>query len=109
MKAEAREGAAAAASTERAAADVDRGEEMTEAAAAEPGLTIGELVDKTTHKLTFTEGCARMVNMEAALSSRAGAEHSDVLAKAERLLHKAEEYLEQRAEAGSGVLRECGA
>ena len=49
------------------------GDEMTEAAAAEPGLTIGELVDKTTDKLTFMkgymEGCARMVNMEAALSS----------------------------------------
>ncbi|CAE7749929.1 unnamed protein product, partial [Symbiodinium microadriaticum] len=58
------------------------GDEMTEAAAAEPGLTIGELVDKTTDKLTFMkgymEGCARMVNMEA------------------------EEYLEQRdAEAGA--------
>ena len=74
------------------AADVDK------AAAAEPGLTIGELVDKTTDKLTFMEGymegCARMVNMEAALSSRAGAEHRDVLAKAEKLLHKAEEYLD---------------
>ena len=89
----------------RAAADVDMGDEMTEAAAAEPDLTIGELVDKTTDKLTFMGKMeARMVNMEAALSSRAGAEHSDVLAKAERLLHKAEEYLEQRdAEAGAAA------
>ena len=107
-KAEERAGAAVAAPTERSAADVDMGEEMTEAAAANPGLTVGELVDKTTDKLTFMkgymEGCVRMVNAEAALSSRAGAEHREVLAQAARVLHEAEEYLEQRdAEAGAAA------
>ena len=49
-------------------------------------------------------GCARMVQFEAALSARPGAEHSRVLAHAEKLLHKAEEYLEQRdAEAGAAA------
>ena len=84
---------------------------MTEAAAANPGLTVGELVDKTTDKLKFMkfmegymEGAARMVQFEGALSSRAGAEHRRVLEHAEELLHKAEEYLEQRdAEAGAAA------
>ena len=52
-KAEERSGAAVAAPMERSAADVDMGEEMTEAAAANPGFTVGELVDKTTDKLKF--------------------------------------------------------
>ncbi|CAE7928850.1 pol, partial [Symbiodinium necroappetens] len=100
--------AAAAAHPERSAADVDMGDEMTEAAVEDPDLTVGQLVDKTTDKLKFMEGymegAARMVQFEAALSCRAGAEHSRVLTHAEQLLHKGEEYLEQRdAEAGAAA------
>ena len=90
---------------ERSAADVD----MTEAAVANPSLTVGELVDvRQTDKLEFMagymEGASRMVQFEGALSLRAGAEHRRVLEHAEELLHKSEEYLKQRAaEAGAAA------
>ena len=106
-KAEERSGAAAAAPQERSAADVDMAADMTEAAAADPSLTVGELVDKTTKKLehmsAYMEGAARMVGFEA-LSSRAGAEHRRVLEHAEELLQKSEVYLQNRAaEAGAAA------
>ena len=86
-KAEERSGAAEAAPQERSAADVDMAADMTEAAAADPNLTVGELVDKTTKKLehmsAYMEGASRMVGFEGALSSRAGAEHRRVLEHAE--------------------------
>ena len=89
-KAEERAGAADAARPERSAAsdDVDMGDVMSEAAASDPSLTIGELaigelVDKTSEKLKFMagymEGAARMVRAESMESSRAGAEHRRVL------------------------------
>ena len=78
-KAEERSGAAAAAPQERSAADVDMATDMTEAAVADPSLTVGELVDKTKQKLeymsAYMEGASRMVGFEGALSSQAGAEH----------------------------------
>ena len=49
-------GAGDAAPPERSPADVDMATDMTEAAAADPNLTVGELVDKTTKKL-FLSGC----------------------------------------------------
>ena len=62
---------------------------------------MGELVDKTTKKLehmsAYMEGAARMVGFEGALSSRAGAEHGQVLKRAEELLQKSEKFLEERA------------
>ena len=81
---------------------------MTEAAVADPRLTVGELVDKTTKKLehmsAYMEGAARMVGFEGALSSRAGAEHSRLLERAEELLQKSEVYLQERAgEAGAAA------
>ena len=81
---------------------------MTAAASADPNLTMGELVDKTTKKLehmsAYMEGAARMVNFEGALSSRAGAEHSRVLEHAQELLQKSEVFLQERAEeAGAAV------
>ena len=87
---------------------MDMAEDMTAAAAANPSLSVGELVDKTTDKLKFMsgymEGASRMVQLEGALSSRAGAEHRRVLEHAEELLHRAEEYLEQRdSEAGAAA------
>ena len=113
-KAEERSGAA-----QRSAADVDMATDMTEAAAADPSLTVGELVDKTTKKLehmsAYMEGAARMVGFEGALSSRAGAEHRRVLEHAEELLQKSEEYLKERAAearaaaSGAPSSRECGA
>ena len=69
-KAEERSGAAEAARSERSAAgdDVDMGDVMSEAAASDPTLTIGDLVDKTSEKLKFMagymEGAARMVRAE---------------------------------------------
>ena len=105
---EERSGAAEAAPQERSAADVDMAADMTEAAAADPNLTVGELVDKTTKKLehmsAYMEGASRMVGFEGALSSRAGAEHRRVLEHAEELLQKSEEYLKERAaEAGAAA------
>ena len=107
-KAEERSGAAAAAPQERSAADVDMATDMTEAAVADPSLTVGELVDKTTQKLeymsAYMEGASRMVGFEGALSSRAGAEHRRVLEHAEELLQKSEECLKERAaEAGAAA------
>ena len=54
-KVEGRSGAAEAARPERSAAgdDVDMGDVMSEAAASDPSLTIGDLVDKTSEKLKF--------------------------------------------------------
>ena len=81
---------------------MDMGEDMTAAASADPNLTMGDLVDKTTKKLehmsAYMEGAARMVNFEGALSSRAGAEHSRVLEHAQELLQKSEVFLQERAE-----------
>ena len=77
VKAEERSGAAAAAPQERSAADVDMATDMTEAAVANPSLTVGELVDKTTEKLEYMagymEGASRMVQFEGALSVRSTA------------------------------------
>ena len=107
-KAEERSGAAEAAPQERSAADVDMATDMTEAAVADPSLTVGELVDKTKQKLdymsAYMEGASRMVGFEGALSSRAGAEHRRVLEHAQELLQKSEEYLKERAaEAGAAA------
>ncbi|CAE7361303.1 unnamed protein product, partial [Symbiodinium microadriaticum] len=107
-KAEERSGAAAAAPQERSAADVDMATDMTDAAVADPSLTLGELVDKTTQKLeymsAYMEGASRMVGFEGALSCRAGAEHRRVLEHAQELLQKSEEYLKERAaEAGAAA------
>ena len=72
VKAEERSGAAVAAPQERSAADVDMAADMTEAAVANPSLTVGELVDKTTDKLEFMagymEGASPMVQFEGARS-----------------------------------------
>ena len=110
-KAEGRSGAAEAARPERSAAgdDVDMGDVMSEAAASDPSLTIGELVDKTSEKLKFMagymEGAARMVRAEGLESARAGAEHRRVLEHAEDLLRRSEEFLEQQGvEAGAALL-----
>ena len=109
-KAEERAGAADAARPERSAGsdDVDMGDVMSEAAASDPSLTIGELVDKTSEKLKFMagymEGAARMVRAESMESSRAGAEHRRVLEHAEKLLRRSEEFLEQQdVEAGAAA------
>ena len=81
-----------------AEADVDMADAMTEAAEANPSLTVGELVDQTNEKLQYMAGY-----MDCALSS-AGAEHRRVLEHAEKLLRRSEEYLEQRdAEAGAAA------
>ena len=93
-KAEERSGAAEAAHSERSAAgdDVDMGDVMSEAAASDPTLTIGDLVDKTSEKLKFMagymEGAACMVRAEGLESARAGAEHRRVLEHAEDLLRR---------------------
>ena len=105
-KAEERAGAADAARPERSAASDDV--VMSEAAASDPSLTIGELVDKTSEKLKFMagymEGAARMVRAESLESSRAGAEHRRVLEHAEKLLRRSEEFLEQQdVEAGAAA------
>ena len=81
---------------------------MSEAAASDPSLTIGDLVDKTSEKLKFMagymEGAARMVRAEGLESARAGAEHRRVLEHAEDLLRRSEEFLEQQGvEAGAAA------
>ena len=109
-KAEERSGAAGAARSERSAAgdDVDMGDVMSEAAASDPTLTIGDLVDKTNEKLKFMagymEGAARMVRAEGLESARAGAEHRRVLEHAEDLLRRSEKFVEQQGvEAGAAA------
>ena len=109
-KAEERAGAADAARPERSAAgdDIDMGDAMSEAAASDPSLTIGELVDKTHEKLQFMagymEGASRMVPAESIETARAGAEHRRVLEHAQRLLERSEEFLEEQdAEAGAAA------
>ena len=92
----------------RAGDDVDMGDVMSEAAASDPTLTIGDLVDKTNEKLKFMagymEGAARMVRAEGLESARAGAEHRRVLEHAEDLLRRSEEFLEQQGvEAGAAA------
>ncbi|CAE7870861.1 pol, partial [Symbiodinium sp. KB8] len=104
-KAEERSGAAVAAPQERSPADVDMASDMTDAAVADPSLTVGELVDKTKQKLeymsAYMEGASRMVGFEGALASRAGDDHRRVLEHAAKLLQKSEEFLQdQAAEAG---------
>ena len=107
-KAEERSGAAVAAPQERSAADVDMATDMTDAAVADPSLTVGELVDKTKQKLeymsAYMEGASRMVGFEGALASRAGDDHRRVLEHAAKLLQKSEEFLQdQAAEAGAAA------
>ncbi|CAE7538998.1 RE1 [Symbiodinium sp. KB8] len=57
--------------TERSAADVDMATDMTNAAVADPSLTVGELVDKTKQKLeymsAYMEGASRMVGLRVRL------------------------------------------
>ena len=81
---------------------------MTDAAVADPSLTVGELVDKTKQKLeymsAYMEGASRMVGFEGALASRAGDDHRRVLEHAAKLLEKSEEFLQDRAaEAGAAA------
>ena len=106
-KAEEQSGAGDAAPPERSPADVDMATDMTEAAAADPSLTVGELVDKTTKKLehmsAYMEGAARMVGFEGALSSRAGGEHRRVLERAEELLVYLQECADEVGAAASGA------
>ena len=117
-KAEERAGAADAARPERSAAgdDIDMGDAMSEAAASDPSLTIGELVDKTSDKLKFMagymEGAARMVQAESMESSRAGAERLGAGREAPSSLGGVPRAAGRRGGCGRlwrPVLGECGA